>query len=197
MHRGIRNALFGLGGFCTLGVSYCTYAGLLGDNFRVVTAGRFYRSGRMSGPDLEARLVEHGIRRAVNLCGRQRTEWYRDELEICSRLNIRHDNVRMSSRRHPSRDDLRHLIRIFRSGPYPMLVHCGGGADRSGLAAAIYLIVAEGQDVQSAAGEQLTWHYGHLPILGMRNLDRFFQLYEREAAQTDFATWALLEYSPP
>ena len=47
----------------------------------------------------------------------------------------------MSSKKFPSIVKLRKLVNILRTAPKPILIHCKAGADRTGLASAIVLIL--------------------------------------------------------
>ena len=47
----------------------------------------------------------------------------------------------ISATKRPTRRELLVLIDTLRSCPYPLLIHCKSGADRTGLASALYLMV--------------------------------------------------------
>lgn len=49
------------------------------------------------------------------------------------------------------------------SVPKPILIHCRSGADRSGLAAALYVSKVAGLD-NAKAEAQLSFYYGHVGI---------------------------------
>jgi hypothetical protein len=69
--------------------------------------------------------------------------------------------------------------------PKPMLIHCWGGADRTGLASALYLYGVKHQGSDQAA-EQLSWRYGHLPYLWWsktRAMDNTFNRYVDSSAR--------------
>jgi len=54
------------------------------------------------------------------------------------------------------------------------LIHCQSGADRTGLAAAIWKVIVD-NDPKSDAEKQLSIFFGHLPIGKTAAMDRFFQ----------------------
>jgi protein tyrosine/serine phosphatase len=54
------------------------------------------------------------------------------------------------------------LIAVMRDAPKPLLIHCQAGADRTGLASALYLAAIAGKSEQVAEG-QLSLRYGHIP----------------------------------
>ncbi len=76
-------------------------------------------------------------------------------------------------------------------------MHCKAGADRAGLAAALYLILHEGRPVAEAA-RQLSARYGHFRFAKTGILDAFFARYlaEGEAKGLDFLTWVETVYDP-
>lgn len=178
-------------------VAACAYLGVVGafgNNLRVVTPGRYYRSGRMSGDELRRTIAEHGIRRVVNLCGETEGDWYAEEIAACRALSVVHDDIRVASTSLPDAEAIQELIHVFHNGPYPLLVHCGGGVDRAGFAAALYQVVVESRDPVAAVDEQLSWRTGHWPVGGHEQLDRFFELYGATPRTVDFRTWALFDY---
>lgn len=72
------------------------------------------------------------------------------------------------------------ILAIIRAAPKPLLIHCRGGADRSGLISALYLAEVEGKPVDEAAG-QLSLYYGHFPYLTSKTgaMDESFWTYVR------------------
>jgi hypothetical protein len=57
------------------------------------------------------------------------------------------------------------LIELLHSAPRPALVPCYRGADRSGLAAALYEYLVEKRSADISA-MQLSFWYGHFPWIG-------------------------------
>lgn len=73
------------------------------------------------------------------------------------------------------------LTGLLRDSPRPVLIHCEAGADRSGVASALYKLLVAKRPVQEAS-EQLSFRYGHFPWLTSRTaaMDRTF---DRVASQ--------------
>jgi hypothetical protein len=72
-------------------------------------------------------------------------------------------------------------MELIRKSPKPILVHCNGGADRTGLISALYLYNLEDKTARSASW-QLGPFYGHVPYLHWRYsiaMDRCFWKYVR------------------
>jgi protein tyrosine/serine phosphatase len=133
-------------------------------NFHTVVAGEFYRSGQLSPDRLAGYVKRYGIRTVINLRGsNEGRAWYDGEVAMARDLGIDHVDYRMSSRQVLSQADAEHLIALMAEAKKPLLVHCEGGADRSGLASSLYVgaILKQGED---AAEWQLSPLYGHIGI---------------------------------
>lgn len=131
-------------------------------NFHTVAEGEVYRSAQPSPAALERYVREHGIRTVINLRGENPSDgWYQDEVATSRRLGLRHVDFRMSAKRGITRREAWRLIQIMQTTPKPILIHCESGADRTGLASALYVagIQRRGED---AAEEQLSLKYGHI-----------------------------------
>jgi protein tyrosine/serine phosphatase len=55
-------------------------------------------------------------------------------------------------------------VTLLQQAPKPILIHCLGGADRSGLVSALYRFAIEGQKPDAADKELSIW-YGHVPLI--------------------------------
>lgn len=105
------------------------------------------------------------------------------ELEACHRLGLAFHVAVFRSRRLPSVEDLRAFEALLQRIEYPVLFHCKSGADRSGFAAALYLMLVEDRPAAEAR-RQLSLRYGHLSGAATGVLDAFFHAYERDTAET-------------
>ncbi|OPZ92813.1 MAG: hypothetical protein BWY73_00620 [candidate division TA06 bacterium ADurb.Bin417] len=154
-------------------------------NFQTVIQGCLYRSGQLSAGQLEDRIRQYGLKSVVNLRGRnENSGWWRQETKLCRRLGVVHLDFPLSSRIPAGPDQLDRLAELLRNGPKPALIHCQGGADRTGLAAAVYLYAIEGQAYDQAR-RQLDVRYGHLPLLkpGSFAMDRSLAEFRRHREQ--------------
>jgi protein tyrosine/serine phosphatase len=147
-------------------VAVGAYVGMLqlGGNFHTVVAGEIYRSAQPSGAEIARYQAEFGIRTIVNLRGpKTGRSWYDQEISAARRLGIAHVDFRMSSSRDLSQEHAAELIQILRSADKPILIHCRSGADRTSLAAALYVagIAHQGEE---AAEEQISIRFGHIGI---------------------------------
>lgn len=83
---------------------------LITNNVHVVVPGEVYRSGQMRSGEMISLVQAYGIKSVLN---------------------------RMSAKSGLSTKEIDVLIAIMKRSPKPLLVHCQGGADRTGLAAAL------------------------------------------------------------
>jgi protein tyrosine phosphatase (PTP) superfamily phosphohydrolase (DUF442 family) len=135
-----------------------------GSNFHTVVAQRCYRSGQPSPADLRDLVGALGIRTVINLRGRQaETEaWYLPEVEAARTLGIGQIDITMSAYTPPPEKDLCALVRALDDSPGPLLLHCHSGSDRTGLAAALYLLLKTDTPLAEAR-RQIHPRFGHNP----------------------------------
>lgn len=174
----------------------------LGANFHTVEAGRMYRGAQQSAAQLEALVAAYGIRTVVNLRGCcDDMEWHRRQCRVVQRLGISQEDIVLSSGRLPAPAEVHKLVEVFDHAEFPLFVHCYRGADRTGLACAVYFLLKP--DIPFAeARRQLGLRYGHLAVARPAMLDSFFELYqnwlkERHYEHTPevFRSWLAEEYS--
>jgi protein tyrosine/serine phosphatase len=178
-------------------IAFARYASsvVLGDNLHVVVPGRLYRSGQLSTERLDGVIDEHHIACVLSL--RQSnppSPELLQESEHLDRIALPHDNVTLRVKTMPTPDALVRLVERFDRGPYPMLVHCQHGADRTGLAVTIWLVLYGGKSVDEARAIALSWRTGHFEIGSARQIDAFFDLYQATSKGQDLRTWMLETY---
>ena len=156
------------------------------------------------GPSRVHAAAGRGIRTIVNLRGLRNHErqpgFYFLEEEAAKRHGIRLVNFRAYSREAPKPEFILGLAELFDSIEYPALLHCKSGADRAGLASALYLFLRAERPLDEAL-RQLTFRYGHVRHGKTGVLGAFFDAY-REAARAEgaeetpehFLSWVREEY---
>lgn len=145
-------------------------------NIHEVEPGRVYRSGQLWPTQLATLLHDKGIRTVINLRGENPGRaWYDDEIRVTEAAGVRHVSLPMSANVEPSEELLARLIATLGSAPQPLLIHCEAGADRSGLASALFKLINKEQS-PAEADQQLSFRYGHFPWLTSRTgaMDRTF-----------------------
>ncbi|NGX97536.1 MAG: dual specificity protein phosphatase family protein [Candidatus Afipia apatlaquensis] len=115
-------------------------------------------------------MAAYGIKSVINLRGKNSGSWWYDnEVEVTTAHGASHLDVRMSALRDPEDATIAQLIETMRTAPRPMLIHCQSGADRTGLAAALFERFVERRPTDIAA-HQISFRYGHFPWLGSRSI---------------------------
>lgn len=144
-------------------------------NFHPITEGEAYRSAQLDRDELDYYIKKYNIKSIINLRGRNLDEpWYREEIKVSAERKIAHYDLPLSATREPSEEYVRQLMEIFKYAPRPVLIHCQAGADRSGLAAAMWKVVVD-KKPKLEAKKQLSILYGHIPIGKTSAMDSFFE----------------------
>lgn len=148
-------------------------------------------------PHQLAKAKRLGIRTIVNLRGPSTSTTYRAEKEECERLGLGFAGYKLRSRAAPSKAELLGLRDLFSTLEYPILLHCKSGADRAGLASAIFRHVNEGLPIREARSE-LSLRYGHIRQADAGILDCFFERYLSDNARRPmtFFEWVETVYDP-
>ncbi len=159
------------------------------NNFYEVDEGKFFRSAQMSGEDFAKKIQEHGIKTVINLRGANPGEkWWQEEAEVMRAYGIVHINIPMSAGRLPHRRDLIELLDAYKSAPRPILIHCQGGADRTGEASAIYQMLYMGKTMEESL-DMLHLKYRHIEKLKPAKIYFIKNVWQGEE-------WAYKEYNP-
>lgn len=147
-------------------------------NFHAVVPGELYRSAQPGAGAID-RAAALGVRTILNLRGAHPgTDWYDAEVAEARRDGITLVDFPMSARVALDQAGAERLIALMAAAEKPLLIHCLAGADRTGLAAALYL-ASTGRG-EEAAEMQMTPLYGHvsLPLLPEYAMDDSFEALE-------------------
>ena len=135
----------------------------------MVDPGRVYRSAQ-PGVELDALIRRYRIGSILNLRGGSRADdWYEREVRVARERNVSFYDLPLSATRRPARRELLVLIDLLDRCPYPLLIHCKSGSDRTGLATALYRLV-ELRDPPEEALRAFSIAYGHVPLNGPQHL---------------------------
>ena len=183
-----RILLRGLAGAVAIACIYAAYCAVLiqSGNVHALAGGQIYRSAQLDAADLQAVVTAHGIRAVLNLRGANPgQDWYDTEIAATRSLGVLHYDIGISARQVPTAAQLTDIVEIMRTAPKPLLIHCQAGADRSGLAAALYRFAVVQEPAADAAGE-LSLRYAHFPYLFNRTgaMDDAFDAYVLAAGRS-------------
>jgi protein tyrosine/serine phosphatase len=155
-----------------------------------------YRSNQPAPGRLRL-MAARGIRTVLNLRGATPHSPYLFERETCDALGMTLVDLRLNARRAPPRAALLELIDLLETLETPLLIHCKSGADRAGLASAIYLLIRDGSEI-AGARRMLSWRYLHLRSTATGVLDQVIEDYAARRAGGDigFRDWVAQDYDP-
>ena len=138
-------------------------------NLGVVDPGRVFRSAQPTR-QLDRWGNDFHLKSILNLRGGSPSDWwYAAEVENAQKNGLSFYDLPLSATRRPSRFELLRLIDILRRCPYPLLIHCKSGADRTGLASALYLML-ERAEPPGQAERAFSIVFGHIPLGGTEHL---------------------------
>ena len=145
--------------------------------------------GNQPAPRDVADLAAMGIRTIVNFRGPNQWGSYLLEAEACAAHGITLVNGRLYSNTAPTPAEIHAALDLIEAAEKPVFLHCKSGADRAGLASALYLL-AQGVAPKQAA-KQLSWKHAHLRISRTGILDAFIAEYARARTATGigFLDW--------
>lgn len=177
--------------------AFALYAstGVLGDNVREVVPGKLYRSAQLTIPALDELLARNHIVSVVSL---RKDDPPAPEFALetahLAELGLAHENIPMSPTRLPKPEAIASLVARFDQGPYPMLVHCEEGADRTGFAMVVWLVLYGEKSIAEARASELSIRNGHFSFGQAHAMDDFFELYGRTARGQSLREWMLGTY---
>ena len=165
----------------------------LWSNLAAVVPGRLYRSNHPTPWRLAANHRKLGLRTLINLRGHRQCGSDALSRAAAERLGLTHIDAPLESRGAPHRDRILRLAEIFATMQEPALMHCKSGADRTGLAAGLFLLINGATSAEAL--RQLSWRFGHFSRSRTGILDAFFVLYAARAeGKIGFLDWVRDHY---
>jgi protein tyrosine phosphatase (PTP) superfamily phosphohydrolase (DUF442 family) len=151
---------------------------LLEGNLAIVEPGRVIRSAQPT-TQLAQWVNAFQLKSILNLRGGSPEDWWYEAEVRASRENgLSFYDLPLSATRRPGRIELLRLIDILKQCPYPLLIHCKSGADRTGLASALYLMLERGDEPERAE-RAFSIEFGHIPLGGTEHLHEPLDEYAR------------------
>jgi len=158
------------------------------NNFHSVQTGFLYRSAQLSPKFLEKMIKKLGIKTIINLRGRnEHMRWWRKEQALAKKLGVTFYNIPMAAAHLPKKQNILILLNIYQKAKTPILIHCYSGADRTGEAAALWILEYQKLGKKEAL-KQLSFKYWHLQFKYPAKR-RFINLWRGRQ-------WLIHEYNP-
>ena len=175
----------------------------LNPRFSAVIDNQVYRSAQLSASRLDVIIQTYGIRTIIALLGSENGAlWYENEKAVAERHQIRMLNIGFGSHELPQYNRLNQLVDALLSAPRPILLHCYRGADRSGMASAIALILNNALSLETIE-KQFSWRFGVIPYSNSIGVI-FFDQYNEWLSTTgrfhnldNFLDWIRNHYVDP
>jgi len=170
------------------------FANLISGNFHVVLPQKLYRSAQLNAETLNKLIPQYRIKTIINMRGPHPQEaWYNREIRISENHHAMHYDVKTDAHGLVSHAELKQLIAILQQARFPILVHCNQGADRSGLASAIGLILFSNA-TKTEILKQASWRYNvYSPSsVGYEVLQNYLRWLDRQHGvfgKTSFLKW--------
>jgi protein tyrosine phosphatase (PTP) superfamily phosphohydrolase (DUF442 family) len=180
--------------------SACIMALLLGaaywmlkENIHTVVPHQVYRSAELTPNQFKKLIKKENIKSMINLRGANPDKkWYQDELQISQQLGVKHYDVALNSTILPKPEDMKKLAHFLEIAPEPILLHCEGGADRTGFAAAAALLL-RGKSVAESE-KQISIYYF---VISKKSIGRtLLPMYQRwleqnhlQSSRSNFLKW--------
>ena len=162
-------------------------------NWAAVELGVLYRCNHPTPARLRQAAHRFGLKTLINLRGHRQCGSDALSRETAARLGLVHIDAPLESRGAPHRDRILRLANIFATMQTPAAMHCKSGADRTGLAAGLWVMLHGGTAADALA--QLSWRYGHFNRSRTGILDAFFVQYQATAeGRLNFLDWVRDEY---
>lgn len=126
----------------------------------VVIRQKVYRSAQLSLQRLKEVIQIKHIKTIINLRGAQPyKKWYWNELRLTKVMGVKYFDVPLPSHSLPSQKCLEKLVSLLLYAPQPILIHCLGGADRSGLASAVAIILEKNASISKSQEQFAIWNF--------------------------------------
>jgi protein tyrosine/serine phosphatase len=129
-------------------------------NFSIVQEGKLYRSGQPTKLQLERWIRKYHFRTIIVLKPTLR----RHEVEIAERHGVTLHHIPLGTNQGPSEEQWQRILALLTNEQnFPLLFHCHGGADKTGIITAMYRVEIQHWPLSKAMLE-MDLHY-HIPFI--------------------------------
>ena len=199
------SVVIGLFLFCCLaGFMYRASVFRISKNFDEVDPGKFYRSAQLTPQELEEVIQKYGIKTVISLRGApEHSEWVKPETDVLAKYNVKFVPASWTIDYFPDRGNFLLFANALKEGPYPILVHCRTGADRTGEASALYQVEFMHLSKDEAIKSSLRFDHWHVEkfhpakaefVRRWKGLDEMVKNYD--VCSADYRDFAEPKYCP-
>jgi protein tyrosine phosphatase (PTP) superfamily phosphohydrolase (DUF442 family) len=171
--------------------------------FFPVIEKQVYRSAQLSASRLDAVIQAYGIRSIIALLGSEKgTPWFENETAVADRHQLNLLNIGFSSHELPQFNRINQLVDALLSAPRPILLHCYRGADRTGMASAIAMILDNDPPLKTIE-KQFSWRFGVIPhsnsigVLFFKQYSEWMRATGNVHNRDNFLDWVRNRYVDP
>ncbi len=162
-----------------------------------VKKGRLYRSQQPLRSELRQAIKTHELKSVLRLRGGEDNDyWYQQSLLPTREAGIDFFQLPLSASRFPKKWELQRLLEVFDQAEAPLLIHCKAGADRTGLAAALYWLHTE-ENMEKARKELALMPYGHTGWFKSAAMGKTLDMYEPWLGVITLQEWVEEVYQRP
>lgn len=185
-------ALFAIG-LLGCGVAYTSYLRIT-KNFYEVDPGKFYRSAQLTKSELDDVISKYGIKTVISLRGSPPSFFGEEaEAETLSKHGVSFYPFALEMDYFPEKENLVKILDLYRDAPKPILLHCRSGADRTGMASALYVLEEMGRSKEEAL-QQLSFKYWHVRSFHPA-MAEFVKIFEsRSWAESSYSSCSYPKY---
>lgn len=140
-------------------------------NWGVVEENKVYRSRKLSSLEFIQQLRKYSLRSVLCLAS-----CTKEEKEIAKTYKIKYYDLTVNIP-EITLVDLDDIVEVLKESPKPLLIHCRQGADRTGLAAALYFLSIKGEAPKVSIKKGLKLRHGHLGKLFLPGLHHILHEY--------------------
>jgi undecaprenyl-diphosphatase len=183
-----------LGIFLALMLTHLAYY-YFTDNVHTLVPGKIYRSAQLGERGLTHYTKQLQLKTIINLRGKWPDDhWYQVESQFAKTHDLNYYPIQFSAYQLPTKKRLRQLVTLLQTAPKPLIFHCEGGADRTGMAAAITVILYDKNPSMDAIKKQASWHYNAISrnTVGyqvLRNYFAWLKAHHIQSSKERFLAW--------
>lgn len=191
----------------TLIFSTCVFAGALiflliylginyfSENVHTVIPNSIYRSAQLNEQQLAYYSKKFHLQSMINLRGAWKNDhWYQVESQFVKNHHIHYVSIHLQAYALPTKQQLQLLVNTLNFLPKPLIFHCEGGADRTGLASMMSFILFKQSPTITELKHQVSWRYNVISPRStgyqvLRNYLVWLKLHHYQQSKARFLEW--------